>query len=229
MKRLVVIFAASFLALWLLAPLGVQAQSQPAGTPKINDCIDGEEQFTGTSGACIDTAQAKTANLCADNKGIVTAYQDNKGACKTGKAFRQGQTVAQVFGAISNPPDDKRPTPTPVTSTAVNCDTTYNDVRNGLCIPKNPTCESGNKTSIACSGDINITQLIAKIIDYLLYFAGIIAVVFVIIGGYKYMTSAGSDDQAKSGRKTLQNALIGLVIVILAYVLVNVVVNFLTK
>ena len=68
-----------------------------------------------------------------------------------------------------------------------------------------------------------------SIINWALYLAGILSVLFVIYGGYLYLTAGGSDDQAKSGRKTLTNALIGLVITILAYTIVQIVYNFLVR
>jgi hypothetical protein len=107
-------------------------------------------------------------------------------------------------------------------NSGVPCD--FGTMDKGLCIPNNPVCANGG-TGIACTG--NVTELIAQIINIMLYFAGIIAVVFIIIGGYRYMTSAGSTEGAGAGKKTLINAIIGLVIVILAYVIVRVVTNFL--
>lgn len=68
-----------------------------------------------------------------------------------------------------------------------------------------------------------------SIINWALYLAGILAVLFVIYGGYQYLTAGGNDAQATAGRKTLTNALIGLAITILAYVIVQIVYNFLTK
>jgi len=70
-----------------------------------------------------------------------------------------------------------------------------------------------------------VTDLIALIIRWLLIIMGAIAVLFVVIGGYQYMTSAGNEEAAEKGKKTLINALIGVVIAIMAYVIVTVVVN----
>ncbi len=67
--------------------------------------------------------------------------------------------------------------------------------------------------------------IMALIQNILLPLAGIIAVLFVIIGGFQYMLAGANEDLAKKGRATLRNALIGLVIIILAYVMVTVVVN----
>lgn len=76
--------------------------------------------------------------------------------------------------------------------------------------------------------DTTPQQLAKSIIEYALYLSAIIAVLFIIYGGYQYMFAAGSDDKAKAGRKTLVNAIIGLVIVVLAYVIIQVVYRFLT-
>ena len=63
----------------------------------------------------------------------------------------------------------------------------------------------------------------------MLLFAGAIAVVFVIIGGYQYLTSAGNEESAEKGQKTLTNAIIGVVVVVLAYVIINVIVNLVSS
>jgi hypothetical protein len=71
-----------------------------------------------------------------------------------------------------------------------------------------------------------ILFMITKI---LLPLTGIVSVFFIILGGYQYMASGANEEMAESGKKTLQNAIIGLVIVILSYVIVNVVINALAK
>lgn len=73
-----------------------------------------------------------------------------------------------------------------------------------------------------------ITQLMSRVIQIALAIAGTVAVVFIIIGGFQYLSSAGNDEQAEKGRKTLMNAVIGLVVIILASVIVRIVVNTLT-
>ena len=67
--------------------------------------------------------------------------------------------------------------------------------------------------------------LIYRIISLLLFVAGALAVLFIIIGGYQYITAAGNEEQSEKGKKTLINAIIGVVVIILAYVIINVVVN----
>lgn len=73
------------------------------------------------------------------------------------------------------------------------------------------------------------TQFIGNIIRLLLGIAGAVAVLFIIYGGYLYITSAGNSEQAEKGRTTLTNALIGVVIIILSYVMVTVIVNLVSR
>lgn len=58
-----------------------------------------------------------------------------------------------------------------------------------------------------------------------LAFAGVIAVVFIIVGGYMYLTSGGNEEAAEKGRKVLTNSIIGLLIIILAATIVRIIVN----
>ena len=61
--------------------------------------------------------------------------------------------------------------------------------------------------------------------DWILGFVGMIAVLMIIWGGINYLTSAGDEDKARTGKKTLTYALIGLVVAGIAYALVKVVVS----
>ncbi len=58
-----------------------------------------------------------------------------------------------------------------------------------------------------------------------LIFAGVVAVLFVMLGGFWYLTSAGNEEMAEKGQKTLTNAIIGLVVIILAATIVRIVAN----
>lgn len=71
----------------------------------------------------------------------------------------------------------------------------------------------------------NVSQLIGKILNIVLGIVGLIAVLFLVWGGFQYITSAGDEEKVKSAKGTMINALIGVVVVILAYALVRVVTN----
>ena len=68
-------------------------------------------------------------------------------------------------------------------------------------------------------------SILANLIKVLLGFAGLVAMAYIVMGGYQMATSGGNSDSAEKGKKTLTNAIIGLVIIILSYVIITVVVN----
>ncbi len=75
----------------------------------------------------------------------------------------------------------------------------------------------------ACSQ--TLVELILSIIHLLLFISGSLAVLFIIIGGFFYITSNGNQERAERGRKTVTNAIIGLIIVMLSYTIVSVIQN----
>lgn len=62
----------------------------------------------------------------------------------------------------------------------------------------------------------DILAVVLAIIDILLRFAGLAAVISIIIAGIGYITSIGNADKVTSSRKRIQNSLIGLAIVFVA-------------
>jgi len=73
--------------------------------------------------------------------------------------------------------------------------------------------------------DDDLTSVIQTIINVILYIVGILAVAFIIYGGVKYATSAGDTAKVTSAKNTLMYAVIGLIIAILAFAIVNFVVD----
>ncbi len=71
----------------------------------------------------------------------------------------------------------------------------------------------------------SVMELITNVIRLMLMFTGAIAIIFLVYGGYMYITSAGSAESAEKGKNTVVNALIGIVVIALSYVLVTVVSN----
>jgi hypothetical protein len=61
---------------------------------------------------------------------------------------------------------------------------------------------------------------VTKALEWLLGLAGMLTVLFIILGGYRYMTAAGNPEGIKYGKKMLQWALIGFVVVMLSYSIV---------
>jgi len=67
------------------------------------------------------------------------------------------------------------------------------------------------------------------IINILLYFSGAIAVIFLVIGGYKYVASRGNEEAMESAKKTISSAVIGIVIILMAYAIVTIVNNIIVN
>jgi hypothetical protein len=77
-------------------------------------------------------------------------------------------------------------------------------------------------------GKVNtIPALIVQATKIILALTGMLAVLFIIIGGLRYITSGGSPEAVKSAKNTVTYAIIGLVIAVMAFAIVNVVTNLL--
>lgn len=63
----------------------------------------------------------------------------------------------------------------------------------------------------------DIRYRIVKIINVTLTIVGLIVVVLIIFAGFKWMTAAGNEEAVKDAQKIMKNAIIGLVIIILAW------------
>ncbi|GAC1412916.1 MAG: hypothetical protein NVSMB66_3480 [Candidatus Doudnabacteria bacterium] len=99
----------------------------------------------------------------------------------------------------------------------------------GLAATSSDKCSAGAvKSNIAalfptkfCSAG----DLMSGVIKTLLALISMVAVVVIILGGYKYVTSNGNTESAGAARKAITNAVIGLVVAVLAYTVVSVVNN----
>jgi hypothetical protein len=116
-------------------------------------------------------------------------------------------------------------TATPQTSYAVSCEgrlLTFPAWYNGLAKADGNTCQMKSPTE--AGGISNYIWTIAlNIVDMILQLVGYISVGFIIFGGYKYMISAGSPDGMVKARKTITNAVVGLVLSIFSVAIVNLV------
>lgn len=70
------------------------------------------------------------------------------------------------------------------------------------------------------SGDA-VQETIANILRAVIGMAGFVAVIFIVVGGVNYMTSAGDASKVKKAKDTILYAVIGLVICALAFAIVN--------
>lgn len=73
------------------------------------------------------------------------------------------------------------------------------------------------------AGDLKAT--IINIINGVIGVLGVVCVVVIIIGGINYMTSSGDAGKVKKAKDTILYGVIGLIICVLAFAIVNFVIN----
>ncbi len=84
---------------------------------------------------------------------------------------------------------------------------------------------SGNSSAVCNSTGDQADVLIKNVINGILFVLGMIAVIMIVIGGIRYTTSNGDSGQVKSAKDTILYAVVGLVVAILAFAIVNFVVG----
>lgn len=75
--------------------------------------------------------------------------------------------------------------------------------------------------SQATGGETDLRELIKTLINYALGFLGLFAVIMVIYGGFLYVSSAGDEEKVGKGKNIILYAVIGIIIILLSFVLVN--------
>ncbi len=72
---------------------------------------------------------------------------------------------------------------------------------------------------------VTLEQGIKNVVNVLLFLIGAIAVIMIIIGGLRYVTSNGDASATKGAKDTILYAVIGIIVAILAYAIVNFVID----
>lgn len=154
--------------------------------------------------------------------------------CKAGGGCPTGCTIA-------NDPDCAAAC-VPTGPEAGNCsDTIDNDCANGadcadpacavdpVCIAAVPVCDPNAwKYCNPLRGTVdNLVQAGETLLGYILGLIGSIALLVIIIAGVIYMTSAGSEEKISTAKRILTGAVIGIIIALLAYSLLQVIISIL--
>jgi hypothetical protein len=66
-------------------------------------------------------------------------------------------------------------------------------------------------------GNRDPKSIIVGVIQVILGFLGLLAVIIILIGGFKWMTAGGNDDKVTEARKLIVSGIIGLLIVLAAW------------
>lgn len=98
---------------------------------------------------------------------------------------------------------------------------------NGATTGTTNICDSGAsdtvKKAAGCSGygSSNFQTLLVAILNSIIGIIGLVAVIFVIVGGIQYITSAGDVGKVKKAKDTIIYASIGIAVCALAFAIVN--------
>lgn len=87
----------------------------------------------------------------------------------------------------------------------------------------------GNNTGLGKAEDKDLKGRMAQIINIVLGFLGIVAIIYIIRAGYGWMTAGGNEEDITKAKQTIKNAVIGLLVVLLSYIIVNFTVEQLSK
>jgi len=104
-------------------------------------------------------------------------------------------------------------------------------INNGLCAGSNlEFTENPGQCNVATSdATTKINDIIHTIVNLLSAIVGVVAVIMIIVGGFRYITSGGNDTSVTSAKNTILYAIIGLVVVALAQLIVRFTLSKLTN
>jgi len=74
-------------------------------------------------------------------------------------------------------------------------------------------------------GNTDPRTIAGNIIKIALGFLGVLAVIIILIGGFKWMTAAGNEEQIEDAKKVLMAGIIGLVIILASWGIATFVIN----
>lgn len=99
------------------------------------------------------------------------------------------------------------------------------EIQQGLCSGADLKFGGDKTCGGGAANEKSLNDLIAKIINIVSVIVGIVAVIMIIYGGFKYITSGGDSGNVTGAKNTILYAIVGLIIVALAQFIVKFVLN----
>ncbi len=79
----------------------------------------------------------------------------------------------------------------------------------------------GNLGDVNLAQDVDLIETIGRIINFLLGFLGVLALILILYAGFLWMTAAGNEENVAKAKKIMGAAVIGLVIILAAFAIAN--------
>jgi hypothetical protein len=100
------------------------------------------------------------------------------------------------------------------------------DIQSSTCQGANLKFPTGPPTGEECAfadsrPEEKLNQLVATIVNLFSVVVGVVAVLMIIVGGFRYITSGGDSSNVAGAKNTILYAIVGLVIVALAQFIVK--------
>jgi hypothetical protein len=86
-----------------------------------------------------------------------------------------------------------------------------------------------NDLGLPTAVDDDPRAMAVSIVKFLMTFLGIIAVVIILYGGFLWLTASGNEDRVGKAKKTIIAGVIGLIVVLAAYAIVQFVISTATN
>lgn len=86
-------------------------------------------------------------------------------------------------------------------------------------------CDGNTDSAVCASQSDDLPTFIKTIVNTLLIILGAVSVIIIVSSGIRYVTSHGDPGSVKNAKDTLMYAVIGLIVAISAYAIVNFVVS----
>lgn len=107
------------------------------------------------------------------------------------------------------------------TEQAASCGSNISLTYSEACDEKKKAEACQNSTDPNCTASGSIETLIKTIINVISAIVGAVAVIMIIIGGFRFVTAGGDSNNVSSAKNTIVYAIVGLVIVAFAQVIVR--------
>lgn len=88
------------------------------------------------------------------------------------------------------------------------------------------TCPPGQFAPLCTITSGNFGGLVGKVITILFILAAVVALIFLIWGGIKWILSGGDKSAVEAARNTIVAAVVGLIVVFLSYFILSIILRF---
>jgi hypothetical protein len=83
------------------------------------------------------------------------------------------------------------------------------------------SCGSAPNNAVCDADDDDLSELLGNVIRTLLVLVGMVAVIMLIVGGFRYVTSNGDSAQMSAAKNTILYAVIGVIVAASSFAIVN--------